>query len=70
MSLPSDPDRSIAPEHPHPRVTLGQIALAFLRIGTVGFGRGPGMLGVLRGMHFCRLVAGDSTAVRKMRKVE
>jgi chromate transporter len=48
MGLPSDPAPSVAPEHPRPRVGLGRIALAFLRLGTIGFGGGVGMLALLR----------------------
>jgi len=48
MPTPADPDRTIAPEHPHPKVSLGRICLTFLRIGTVGFGGGVGMLALIR----------------------
>lgn len=54
MSQLLEPGPDIAPEHPRPRVSLRELALAFLKIGTVGFGGGVGMLALLREEVVCR----------------
>jgi len=43
-----DPEPEVAPAHPHPRVSLRSLLLAFLKVGTIGFGGGMGMLALLR----------------------
>ncbi|MFO7675191.1 MAG: chromate efflux transporter [bacterium] len=54
MNQSLEPGPDVAPEHPRPRVPLRELALAFLKIGTVGFGGGVGMLALLREEIVCR----------------